>query len=114
MNNPFATLSVSYFSAGILTFLLMLAVGLKCRSRNRIGVINWRSFVIGIALAGVDSGIFYAYQNGSSLISTPLLFSAAQAIMTILVGVFFFREHLSKKNLIGIVMCIIGVFLTLK
>jgi len=72
---------------------------------------NW--FYIGLAISvygflflyyiqilkKVNIGIFYASYTGLSL------------VLVLLVGVLFFQEHISQRQILGIVCIIVGIFL---
>jgi drug/metabolite transporter (DMT)-like permease len=114
LHQPFASLCVTYFMGAIICFLLLVFF---CGFKGVVpafAALDIKSFLIGIALVGVETGIYFLYKAGSAITVTPLLLSSAQTVLTLLIGLLLFREELSAVNLAGIFLCLAGSYLAVR
>lgn len=70
---------------------------------------NWPVLLLAVAVVGIEVGILFTYRFGASMGTLPLLTNAGLLVITVPVGVFFFREHVSVSTLMGAV-CVLGGF----
>ncbi|HUM84994.1 MAG TPA: EamA family transporter [Lachnospiraceae bacterium] len=112
--NPFAALSVTYivgaFFSIVLYFLLNRGGNLLHEYRN----LNWSSFILGLAVVGLEAGSIYMYKAGWNVSSGQLVYSVILAVCLILIGVFAYHESISMTKIIGILVCMFGLFLISK
>lgn len=107
--NPFLSLSVTY------TFALCLCLGMLWQSESGQPMLaswrslNWASIAAGLAVVGIEAGILFAYRAGWNIKSLSLITNVVVAIVLVPVGVYFFREGMSVKELIGICLCLGGL-----
>ena len=109
--NPFASLTVTYlvgaaFSA-VLYFVLNRGGNIFAEYKN----INWTTWVLGLAIVGLEAGSIYMYKTGWNISTGQLVHSSILAVCLIVIGVIFFREHLSATKIAGIAVCMVGLFL---
>jgi len=71
---------------------------------------NWASCV-GISIAGVESAVLLAYHTGWKLSLVSLIDNTGSAVLLVVIGSIFFRERLSGRSVIGIVLCMVGLVL---
>jgi len=109
--SPFAALSITYLIGAIfstaLYFLLNRGGNLLQEYRN----LNWSSFVLGLAIVGLEAGSIYMYKAGWNVSSGQLVYSIILAMCLILIGVFAFHESINITKIIGILVCMAGLFL---
>jgi len=72
---------------------------------------NWTVLLIGIGIASVEIGYLLGYRAGWKVSAAPILSNVAVALLLILVGVMVFGEQLSARNVIGILLCVMGLAL---
>lgn len=112
--NPFAALSVTYivgaFFSIVLYFLLNRGGNLLHEYRN----LNWSSFILGLAVVGLEAGSIYMYKAGWNVSSGQLVYSVILAVCLILIGVFAYHESISMTKIVGILVCMFGLFLISK
>jgi len=65
--------------------------------------------LLGIAAIGIELGFLYAYRTGWKVSTTATTTGTFITIALAFVGVFWFKETLTVVNIIGIVLCIVGV-----
>lgn len=73
--------------------------------------VNWTSFVLGIALIGVEFGYVLMYRFGWKLNMGSLLANVGVSLLLILIGGLFYKEVINLKQSVGIGFCLIGIFL---
>ncbi|MDO4548320.1 MAG: hypothetical protein Q4D04_09500, partial [Clostridia bacterium] len=72
---------------------------------------NWSSFILGLAIVGLEAGSIYMYKAGWNVSSGQLVYSIILAVCLIIVGIFAYHESISMTKIIGILVCMVGLFL---
>lgn len=105
----FAALTVTYFvsmiSAALLYFFTSETKNLITDYKN----LNWTSFVLGIAIVGLEVGFIQMYRVGWNISIGSLVANIVLAIVLILVGLLMYKENISVNQIIGICLCISGL-----
>ena len=73
--------------------------------------LNWTSVVLAIAIAGIEAGYLWAYREGWNISVRALTSYVTVAMHLLPIGLLFFKEKISPINLLGIIVCILGLFL---
>lgn len=109
--NPFASLTITYLvgavASGILYFVLSKGGNIIAEYKN----VNWSSFVLGLAIVGLEAGSIYMYKAGWNISSGELVYSILLAICLCVIGIVAYHEHLTASKIAGIVICLVGLFL---
>ena len=109
--HPLAALTVTYLvsaaASGILYYLLTPGANLAGEYRH----LNWTSFVLGLALIGLEAGSMYMYKAGWNINTGHLVHSAILSVLLVFVGYLLYREAISVSKLAGIALCLAGLFL---
>lgn len=108
--NAFGSLMVTYLIAAALTFLLFIATA-GSGSLNELNRLNWTSFVLAVAIVGLETGYIYLYRAGWKVSVASVTCNIALAVVLVFVGVLLYRETISLKQIIGMVLCSLGLFL---
>ena len=74
------------------------------------GKVNWASIVLGVAIVGLEGGWLYAYKAGWQVNTGFLVQSAFVSVLLLFVGYFLYHEALSWNKLVGVVICLLGLF----
>jgi drug/metabolite transporter (DMT)-like permease len=109
--NPFAALSVTYVIGAICSAALYFLLNRGGNLLQEYRRLNWSSFVLGLAVVGLEAGSIYMYKAGWNVSSGQLVYSIILAVCLILVGVFAYHETISTTKIIGILVCMAGLFL---
>ncbi|MEM1483628.1 hypothetical protein V6615_01995 [Oscillospiraceae bacterium PP1C4] len=108
--NPFAGLVVAYLSAAAVTFTLLLfnvqIKGLAAAFQS----VNWTSIALGASLVFLELGYIQAYRMGWNISVCSLVANIGLAVILLAVGILFFKERLSPNQIIGIALCMVGLF----
>ena len=108
--HPMAALTVAYVVAAIcsagLYFLMSHGGNILKEYQN----LNWSSFVLGFVIIGLEAGAIFMYRAGWPVNAGQLVQSSIVAIILIFVGHFLFHEVLTPSKLLGIFICMVGLF----
>lgn len=108
--NPFASLFITYITAAVITLILLL-ISTRFKSIfETLQQVNWASFVLGIAIIGLEFGYIQAYRVGWNISICSLICSIILGIILLLVGVLIYHEQMTKQQFLGIIFCLIGTF----
>ncbi|NMM61728.1 EamA family transporter [Clostridium sp. P21] len=109
--NAFASLNITYATATIITFLLLClnkssSEGIFLQYKN----INWASFMTGMLIVGLEYGYVQAFRVGWNISTFSVVTNICLAIALIFVGILLYKEHISPSQILGILLCIGGLF----
>ncbi len=108
--NPLAALTVTYVVGALASGLLYYALGGSGLLRE-YRELNWSSFVLGLAIVGLELGSVYMYKVGWDISVGQLVYSAILAVILIVLGFFLYHEALTPTKLLGIAVCMLGLYL---
>ena len=109
--NTFGTLMITYLTATIVTCILFILYVKPDNVVYELGKINWTSVGLGIAIIGLETGYILAYRAGWHVNTAPLIANTCLAVALIGVGALLYHESITLKQIIGIVVCLIGMTL---
>ena len=72
---------------------------------------NWTTFALGLAIVGLEAGSIYMYRAGWDVSAGQVVHSAILAICLLFVGWLGYHEQLSVTKIIGLVVCMGGLYL---
>lgn len=109
--NPFASLTVTYAVGAVFSAVMYYALSRGGSLIREYHSISWSSFVLGLAVVGLEAGSIYMYKAGWNVSSGQLVYSIILAVCLIFVGIFAYHESISTTKIIGILVCMFGLFL---
>lgn len=109
--SPFASLTVTYLIGAVLSAVLFFVLDKGTNLFNAYKKINWTTYILGLAIVGLEAGNIYMYKVGWNISSGQLVQSSVLAIFLIIVGAVFYHEQITTTKLIGIGICLVGLFL---
>lgn len=109
--NPVLALLVTYLVAALLCALLLPLFPLEADFGTSLRQLNWASFALGGAVLGLELGFLLAYREGWKISLAAIISNVAVGIVLLPIGLWFFREHLSPINLLGIGLCLVGLIM---
>jgi len=112
--NPFATLTITYLTAAVLSVILFYATNSGRDLIGEIKGINWTSITLALAIVGLEFGYIQAYRAGWNVNAGPLVANMGLAIVLVIVGAMMYKEAITPIKLAGIVLCLGGMFLISK
>ncbi|MGI6049575.1 MAG: EamA family transporter [Acetivibrionales bacterium] len=109
--NPFAALTVTYTIGAVVSIVLYFALNKGGNLIQEYKNINWSSFVLGLAIVGLEAGSIYMYKAGWNIGSGQIVHSILLAICLVIIGVVFYRESITATKIAGILICMFGLYL---
>ena len=108
--DPFASLTVTYLvgaSLSLVLFKILSHGGSLIREYERL---NWAPFLLGLSIVGLEVGFIYAYKAGWPVSTASIVQSAFLACILLAVGVLVYREALTVNRVVGLIVCLIGLY----
>ena len=109
--NPLIALIIAYIVGILLCAFFTIYYPSDKSLLNTIKDMNWAVITVGIGAAMIEIGFLLAYRAGWNISITGTLIGAAVTLILVPIGMIVFKERLSLWNLLGIVCCILGLFL---
>jgi drug/metabolite transporter (DMT)-like permease len=109
--NPMFSLAMNYMTALFGTLLLIPLYPPRTAGAWSLKNINWASCAVGISIVGVELSVLLAYRTGWRISILSVIGNTASALFLVGIGLLFFHEHLSARNLAGVALCLIGLAL---
>lgn len=71
--------------------------------------LNWASFLLALAIVGIEFGFLLVYRSGWNLGIAAVLTNVVASLILLPVAIFVFKDKLSLVNIIGIFVCLAGL-----
>ncbi|MBR5479385.1 MAG: EamA family transporter [Clostridia bacterium] len=112
--SPFLSLTVTYVVAAILSFCAFLLADERKSLIAEASNLNWTSLALGVSIIGLELGYIYFYRAGWKVSIGSLVANIALACVLLLVGLLLFKESITLRQVIGIIVCALGLVLVTK
>jgi drug/metabolite transporter (DMT)-like permease len=109
--NPALSLVVTYALSLLICVPLFIFFPLKQGLAGEVRQLNWATYVLALALVGLEVSYLLAYRAGWDLGKTALVVNATVTLLLVPVGLLVFRERITPVNVAGIVVCVVGLVL---
>ncbi|HBQ86403.1 MAG TPA: hypothetical protein DD811_07980 [Syntrophomonas sp.] len=109
--NPMLSLIITYITAALLSLIILPWCMKDTSLAAEVRKINWASFALGASLIGLELGFLLAYRVGWNISIGSLIANTAVSLLLIPIGILLFKETLSITNIIGVLLCVSGLFL---
>ena len=71
--------------------------------------LNWSSFLLAIAIVGIEFGFLLTYRAGWNLGIAAVLVNVVASLILVPVAILFFKDKVSWINIAGILICLVGL-----
>lgn len=108
--DPIASLTVTYLVGAICSAIMFFVMN---RGGNLIAEykkLNFAPLLLGLCIVGLEAGYIYAYKNGWSVSTAPLVQSAFLSVALIFVGALLYKESITATKVIGVAICLVGLY----
>ena len=109
--NAFASLLITYTTAAVATLVVMLLTLKPANIIPELNKTNWTSFVLGLAIVGLEFGYINVYRAGWKISVGTLVANIGLAVAPIIIGALLYKETITARQLAGIAICAAGLFL---
>src|SRR5437763_1104522 len=112
--NPFFVIAIAYVVGIVLCIGLAFTYAGKKSFVETFKASNWAVFTLGVAAALIELGFLVAYRSGWRISIAAVATNAAAAIVLIPIGLLVFKDHLSLRNVVGLIFCLVGLALVIR
>ena len=109
--NPFGALMVTYLGAAIISAIIFAYMVGPSNIGVEITKVNWTSVVLALAIVGLEVGYVFVYRAGWTVSTASVVANIGLACVLIVVGYLIYRENVSFNQILGIIVCMIGLIL---
>ena len=71
--------------------------------------LNWASFLLALAIVGIEFGFLLVYRSGWNLGIAAVLVNVVASLILLPVAIFLFKDKISWINVLGIFVCLVGL-----
>jgi len=103
------SLLVTYAVAIAVTLIITLLFPAKNGFASELKNLNWASFLLAIAIVGIEFGFLLVYRSGWNLGLAAVLVNVAASLILVPVAIFIFKDKISWINVAGIFVCLAGL-----
>lgn len=108
--NPFLAVMVTYVVGLVLSVTMFLYTKTEKNIMDEVQRLNWTSVVLGLSIVGLEVGNIYMYRAGWNISVGSLVVNIMLAIILVVLGVLFYKESLNLYKVVGIALCLAGLF----
>ena len=112
--NPFFATIIAYLAGIVVCALCGLTFPGNKSFVSSIRASNWAVLVLGVAAASIEVGFLLAYRAGWKISLAAVASNVAVTALLIPVGIIVFKDHLSLRNILGLVFCVVGLVLVVR
>lgn len=112
--NSFASLAISYLVAAAGSAALFFATSQNKNIISELSKTNWTAYVLGFAVIALEFGYICIYRAGWKVSVASLVANITLACVLLIVGLILYREALSLRQIIGMIVCAAGLVLIAK
>ena len=105
-----ASMTITYLVGAVCSAIMYFVMNKNVILLQEYAKMNWAPFFLGVSVVGLEVGFIYAYKNGWAVSTASLVQSAFLAVALIIVGAVLYREAIKANKVIGIVICLIGLY----
>jgi len=108
--NPLASVTVTYLVGAAVSLILYFATTKNADLIREYSHMNWSPIALGVSIVGLEVGFIYAYKAGWQVSTLSVAQAAFLAIFLMVIGFALYDESLSANKLIGVVICLVGLY----
>lgn len=112
--NTFASLSATYLISMICSVIMFLATSENKNLLRELSKANWTTYALGAAIVGLEFGYLCVYRAGWKISIANLVTSITLTCVLLIVGFLLYKEVLSLRQILGMLVSIIGLILIIK
>ena len=112
--HAFGALTVTYLIGAALSAAVFITSVRPANVLTELHKLNWAPFVLGLAIVGLEAGNVFLYRAGWKVSVGSVVCNISLAVVLLFVGCFLFREQITVRQLVGVAVCALGLFLITK
>ena len=112
--NSFASLIITYGIAALCSLVMFFLTSGQKNLAAELGKTNWTAWVLGAVLVALEFGIIAIYRAGWKVGIGIQVTNIGLAITLVLVGVLLYKEAFTLRQLVGLIVCTVGLVMVAK
>ena len=109
--DPLASLTVTYLvGAAVSAVLYFLLHRGNANLFREFSHLNWVPFVFGVCIVGLEVGYLYAYRAGWQVSTAAIVQTVFLTAALVPVGWLLWREPITPRKLVGLGICLAGLY----
>ncbi len=112
--NPFVSLALTYLVAAVSCITVFLITAKDKNIITELSKTNFTAWALGFAIVGLEVGYIFIYRAGWKVGSASLVANISLAVILLIVGMVLYKEIISVKQLVGMAVCGLGLWLIAK
>ena len=108
--NTYASMTVTY---AVATLVSAVAFFISTKGSNifkEFSFTNWATVALGVVITGLEIGFIFAYKNGWKVSTLATVTNAFLAISLLLLGFFMYKEQINWQKILGVAICLVGMW----
>lgn len=105
-----ASMTVTYLVGAACSAVMFFALNRDGSLLREYAKLNAAPFLLGVSVVGLEVGFIYAYKAGWPVSTASIVQSAFLSLALIFVGALLYQEAVTPSKLMGVVICLIGLY----
>lgn len=105
------SLVVTYAVALVVTIITTLLFPAENGLAFELKQLNWSSFLLAIAIVGIEFGFLLTYRAGWNLGIAAVLVNVVASLILVPAAIYVFKDKISWINIAGIFVCLAGLMM---
>lgn len=112
--SPFASLALTYLIAGIVSVGMFFLTSGQKNILQEITKANWATYALSASIVFLEFGYICVYRAGWPVSIASLVCNLTVCCILLFVGMLLYKEAISARQLAGVIVCGLGLFLVSK
>ena len=112
--SPFASLALTYAIAGVVSLVMFFLTAEQKNILQEITKANWATYVLSAAIVFLEFGYLMVYRAGWPVSTASLVCNLTVSCILLFAGLLLYKEVISARQMMGILVCGAGLFLVSK
>ncbi len=108
--NTMASMTITYLVGAVCSAVVFFLTSKENNLLQEFRKLNFAPFLLGVSIVGLEVGFIYAYKNGWAVSTASIVQSAFLSLALIFVGAILYHETITVNKLIGITICLVGLY----
>ena len=105
-----ASMTITYLVGAVCSAVMFFVMNKGGNLLHEYAKTNWAPIFLGVSVVGLEVGFIYAYKNGWAVSTASIVQSAFLAVALLLVGALLYHESVSVSKIVGVGLCLVGLF----
>lgn len=105
-----ASMTITYLVGAVCSAIMFFVINKHGNLLHEYTKLNWAPIFLGVSVVGLEVGFIYAYKNGWPVSTASMVQSAFLAVALLFVGALLYHESINLNKLLGVGICLVGLF----